>query len=113
MEPDEILSGLDKESVGRRLAIARAALSLQPSQLADFMGWGRTSLSNWEAGTNYAPIERMAAFAKIYGVTLDFIYRGETGALPVSLHNRIVAVINRDRARLAAGKKPRVLDPTD
>lgn len=68
--------------IGDRLARTRKALELTQEQLADELGVSRGALGNWEQGTRLPDPAAMMRFANRYGVSMDWIYRGDPSSLP-------------------------------
>lgn len=65
---------------GERLLAYRKAHGLTQEQLAEKVFVTRQAVSKWERGESLPDLEVLVALAEIYGVTLDEIVRGESGA---------------------------------
>jgi transcriptional regulator with XRE-family HTH domain len=85
---------IDPKDVARRLRALMAHLDMQRVQdLAASIGAERSAVSNWLNGYNLPPVALMAKIISIEpGITLDWLYRGEAGALPVKLAIRLGAL---------------------
>lgn len=76
--------------IGARLAALREALSqLTQKEWAVKHGFNTTQYNNWETGARRIPVENAEKLADVYGVTLDFIYRGRRDGLPETLRNSL------------------------
>lgn len=58
---------------GKRLKELRKGKKLTQSDVAKLMNISTTSVVNYEAGTRKIPLEYLLAFARFYGVTIDFL----------------------------------------
>ncbi|WP_072295489.1 helix-turn-helix domain-containing protein [Paracoccus sp. SM22M-07] len=77
--------------VAPRITALREALSLDKAQFADSIEYDRSTLTKVEAGKaglDLAVGERIAA---LYGVGLDYIYRGDLSDLPSDLRPRVLS----------------------
>ena len=97
----------DWAQIGARLRLVRLAMELNQPMIAERLGAGVTmqSWNNWERGRNEIPRRVAVKLCLLSGVDLDFIYRGEMGALSPSLAARIQAHIGRPPKRI---RTPRV-----
>jgi transcriptional regulator with XRE-family HTH domain len=71
-------------------------MGLSPAQLAERLGVGRTTYSNWEmerpTKPNFPAEEAMAELcAQLPGLTLDYIYLGKVDTLRTELAIRVLA----------------------
>lgn len=74
--------------IGERLSALRRGLSdLNQKDWAAKHGFPQTRYNNWETGNRRIPVEEAERLCAIYGLTLDFIYRGRRDGLPDSLRN--------------------------
>lgn len=63
------------------------------NELADFLGAARNQVSNWLNGYNFPPVHYMDVLCqKRPGLTLDWIYRGQAGAVPRDLAIKLEAL---------------------
>ena len=76
-------------ATGARIALVRHALGLSQEALAAQLAIGRSAVANWEKGTREADVGRMTRLCELYGVTLDYIYRGSLVGLPHELYRAI------------------------
>ena len=82
MEPNVFSDNL------RRLRLEK---SLTQEQLAEMLGVSAQSVSRWECGNTLPDVLLLPEIAKIYGVTVDDLYREEVSAYP-SYAQRLLAV---------------------
>lgn len=68
--------------IGRRLTAIREGFSdLTQRAWAEKHGFQPTQWNNWEKGTRRIPVESAERLCQVYGLTLDFIYRGRRDGL--------------------------------
>ena len=83
------------KSMGIRIAATRLALGLaRPVKMRKAIGRpgrpvGANTYSQWEAGTRRPNLEDMMRLCDRFGVTLDWIYRGNMATLPQTLIAKI------------------------
>lgn len=66
------------ETMGRRLAAARALRGLSQSEAAEMAGFAQPYLSRLEADKAISPpLNTVAKLAEIYGVSIDYLVGGE------------------------------------
>ena len=83
--------------VAPRIFAIREHLGLPKAQFADAIGVDRSSLTKIEkgsAGLDIAVAERISA---LYGVGLDFIYRGDLDDLPIDWRPSILSLMHGHR----------------
>jgi transcriptional regulator with XRE-family HTH domain len=68
--------------IGRRLEAIRKAFSqLSQAAWAGKHGFQSTQYNNWERGTRRIPVDEAQRLCEVYGLTLDFVYRGRRDGL--------------------------------
>lgn len=68
--------------IGNRLAAVRQSFSeLNKKDWAEKNGFNTTQYGNWETGLRRIPVESAEKLCNLYGLTLDFIYRGRRDGL--------------------------------
>lgn len=72
----------DPAVIGERLVRARLALGLTQSELADAAGIGRNTYNQWERGKGRPGLGEALKLCDKFGLTLDWIYRGDPSGLP-------------------------------
>ena len=65
----------------RLLAIRRAFSDLSQKDWAARHGFSATRYNNWETGIRRIPVDEAVVLADLYGLDLDFIYRGRRSGL--------------------------------
>jgi transcriptional regulator with XRE-family HTH domain len=80
----------DLPAIGQRLAALRQALGFtNASAFARLVGLSVTTLQNYEAGIRRPDVGNAILICRATGVTLDWIYQGLTGGLPVHIASRL------------------------
>ncbi len=68
--------------IGARLVGVRLAFSdMSQKAWAEKHNFNKTQYNNWEKGTRRIPVECAEKLCSLYGLTLDFIYRGRRDGL--------------------------------
>lgn len=65
----------------RLLAIREGYSELSQKDWAAKHGFSKTQYNNWENGTRRIPVESAERLCDLYGLTLDFVYRGRRDGL--------------------------------
>jgi len=74
--------------VGHRLAALREGFSqMSQKAWAEKHGFNPTQYNNWERGVRRIPVDDAERLCSLYGVTLDFIYRGRRDGLSETSRN--------------------------
>lgn len=60
-----------------KLKAARSAAALTQEAVAEALGVSRQTVSNWETGRTYPDILSVVRMSDLYGVSLDFLLKGE------------------------------------
>lgn len=84
--------------IGRRLRASREALGLPQKALYKPLRVGKSTWSMWEIGDRLPDPLAMARFCNTHGVSLDWIYRGDTSGLPSELRRLILFHFSREDA---------------
>ncbi len=80
-----------KQEVGRRLALWRDVVRGQNQvDFAVEIGLPQPRLSNWETGLRLVDLAIACDLADRFGLTLDYLYRGQTGTLPHDQAQRLL-----------------------
>ena len=80
-----------KLHLGKNIRENRRRMGLTQEQLADRLGVAFQSVSRWENGTTYPDMEKLPEIARLYGVTVDDLYREEIRAY-ANYAQRLVSV---------------------
>jgi transcriptional regulator with XRE-family HTH domain len=84
------------EAVGKRLELTREALGFATQR--EFYApirRGASSSSMWESGERYPSIQNALLLCLEYGLTLDWIFRGDISSLPHKTALKIKAEMTR------------------
>jgi transcriptional regulator with XRE-family HTH domain len=73
------------QEVGNRIKAAREALGLSQKDIYDALGVGASTWHNWESGKRAPDPFVMANLQILHGITLDWIYVGDSKGLPESI----------------------------
>ena len=107
------LTDTSSEYVAKRLQLFRKSLGLRQVDLARELGWSQQKWGQWEKGRRIPNIPDMIELAERYGVTLDYVYRGDMSRLPEWMSKKIrklaaadplIGPAPRSRRSLAAGE---------
>ena len=83
------------ETIGKRLLATRLALGVESQiEFAAMAGISPQALNNYERGRSRPSLEIALALCDRFGLTLDWIYRGDAGGLP----HRLVRELQRNGA---------------
>jgi len=65
-------------TIEERIQALRKEKGLSQEQFADTLGVSRQAVSKWEMGQSMPEIEKLIAMSQLFGVTIDYILKGET-----------------------------------
>ena len=82
---------MNSENFSRNLRRLRLAKGMTQEQLAGVLGISVQSVSRWECGNTMPDVMLLPQIARLYGVTVDDLYREEATAYP-SYAQRLLAV---------------------
>ena len=77
-------------AIGARLRSFRDILGLTQHTFARRAGLTQQALAQYESGKRRPTVEIAAAFCDTYGLTLDYIYRGDVRGLPRELLREVL-----------------------
>lgn len=89
MDPNDV--GDHAVDVARRLKSVRTALGVTQADFSEAAGIGRTAYNQYETGTRLLTLAAAMRICERYGVTLDWLYRGDPSGLPHRLFESIRA----------------------
>lgn len=76
--------------IGARLLWLRKAFSEDTQKAwAERHGFNPTQLNNWEKGNRRIPVDAAERLCDLYGLTLDFVYRGKVSGLSADTLKRL------------------------
>lgn len=77
------------QSIGHRLALTRQVFGYQQNEFCERAGIATNTYNQYEKGRRRPSIDHALALVDAYGLTLDWIYRGD----PSGLHHRTAEAI--------------------
>lgn len=80
-----------KVEVGDRLARARDALGLTQAEVARAVGVTQGAWGNYERGIRLPDPQAIAKLADLYGVSFDWVFRGNVLGMPAELAAKLLA----------------------
>ena len=86
---NELETEMSPRRVARRVIALRKALQLSKSEFDDRVGIDRSSFSKIEQGEKPLKVSMGFSICEHFGVTLDYIYRGQIHQLPEPLAAKI------------------------
>lgn len=84
-----------QKQIGKRLEIGLKVLGRRQADVARFLGMSPQRLNNYVKGTRPLDMELAVQICDEYGLTLDYLYRGESRTLPFDLHNEVQRFMGR------------------
>ena len=75
------------KAIGERLEALRLAFSINQSEFAARAGIAQNTYNQYAKGKNLPRLDFAERICDEYGVTLDWIYRGDQSGLPVHIAN--------------------------
>lgn len=80
---------------GRRLRAARKALGLTQAQAAEDLHTSNNNLSMWESGHRGIDPYKASRFVERYGLTLDWLFRGDPSGVRNDLAPRLLIELGK------------------
>lgn len=80
-------------SIGNTIAKLRKKNNLTQWQLAEKLGITDKAVSKWEKGGGYPDITMLPLLAEVFGVSVDYLFKGETRGIAVA-GNILVDIVN-------------------
>ncbi len=77
-------------AIGQRIADTRKALELRPVDVCRDLDIRANAYSQWESGTRRPNLDDMFRFARLYHVTLDWIYLGNPSGMTHHIAQKIL-----------------------
>ena len=95
-----LTGNIDRKLVGQRIEAAREALGIKErAELADAIGVDRSAYTKIADGKRLLPPDAADRACSLYGLTMEFIYRGRVESIPdAKLRSSIFAILNSRRA---------------
>lgn len=80
------------EDVGRRLRWSREIVAESQADVCRLLGLEDTTTWNkWEKGTRYPDVAVMARYCDLFGLTMDYLYRGRLKGIREDVQLRLAA----------------------
>lgn len=79
-----------RDAIAERLRVTREAMGLRPRDIAAATGIRPNAYVQYESGYRRPNLEDMIRYAEVYGVPLDWIYRGDPSSLPFRIANIVL-----------------------
>lgn len=90
-DPDD--TGDHAQDVARRLRLVRRALNIEDQrEFGEAANLEQSLYNRFETGRRLLTPQAAMKLCERYGLTLDYLYRGEPSGLPYKLHNDIRAM---------------------
>lgn len=102
---------LDKD-IARRLTLSRLALGMSQGDFAAQAGLSQSNYSQYERLWRSLSIRSAMKLCTAYGLTLDWLYRGDPSGLSIRLNAAINAVTSEHATRIMAELDAASSDPT-
>lgn len=83
--------------VGPRVTAVREALDMTKAEFADTIGLDRSTLTKVEKGVAGLDIAVGVTIAALFGIGLDFLYRGDLSDLPSSIRQKVLGHLVKRR----------------
>jgi transcriptional regulator with XRE-family HTH domain len=99
-----------KDEIARRLRMTRAAFALTQREFAAKAGITASAYNRYERAKRFIALDQALKLRAAYGLTLDWIYCGETAGLPIHLLAACDSACRRDQRR--ATNQPPPAPPT-
>lgn len=86
--------------VGARIRAIRRFADWSQRDLGKFLDIDRELVSRWENGKSYPSLAVSAQLCQRFGLTLDFIFLGDRGALPFSVAEKLLPLVEDEIQKL-------------
>lgn len=93
IDPDD--TGVLPQDVARRLGLAREALGLDQQDFGVRAGLSQPQYNQFEKGKRLLTLQSALKLCAHYGLTLDYLYRGDPSGLPYRLGSTILEIRKR------------------
>lgn len=91
-----------KQNVARRLTLLRDVLELNQTEFGEQIGVSQSRYSMWETADRLLPPDIAIKICETFGVTTDWLYRGDPNAMPMDLWKKIRVLQSAESARSAS-----------
>jgi transcriptional regulator with XRE-family HTH domain len=98
------LYGMNPIDFGKRFVrLRRARGFISRGQCASYLGIEKPTMARWERGETYPDHRRFPVLCRDLCCTLDFLFFGDTTAMPASTMRLLAALDEQDEAQAASG----------
>jgi transcriptional regulator with XRE-family HTH domain len=91
--------------IGNRLKAFRLTTGLSQKEFAEAAGIRDTTYNQYERGLSQPKVENARALRETYGLSLDWIYEGDTKAMP----HHVILKLNQQKKELKKSQQRRLL----
>ena len=84
---------MDKQNLGNMIKKLRLKASLTQAELALKLNISDKTISKWESGLGYPDITQLPALSEIFGVSIDYLLKGNSKGITIA-GNIIVDIVN-------------------
>lgn len=77
------------KTIGKRLVVTVEALDMKPAELCRQIGVAPNRWSQYARGDRRITLDVAVKLCERYGLTLDWLYRGDASSLPQRLHQKL------------------------
>jgi transcriptional regulator with XRE-family HTH domain len=88
-------NSLSAAVIGERLRLTREALRLNQREFCERTGLKTSAYNKYEKGVKRPSVDAAIVLCEYYGLTLEWIFRGDQSRLPNDLVNGIAALRRR------------------
>lgn len=92
METMEMFEGTGLAAIGRRLELTRQVLGLQQNEFCGRAKIASNTYNQYERGKKHPSVANALKLCDTYGLTLDWIFRGDPSALRYSMADALKAL---------------------
>ena len=87
-----------RKATALRVKITRQALELRQVDICNATGITPSQYSNYEAGVSRPNIEDAIRYSETFGISLDWIYKGDPAKLPLDVGDRVRQIVKNSKA---------------
>lgn len=77
------------QAIGARIRHIRRVFNLTQKQAGEICGTGHSTIGNWELGLQKPTIAQAQRLGDRLGLTLDYIFLGRLGSVPLDIAQRL------------------------
>lgn len=84
---------MNAKTFGQTLVKLRKKKGITQNELADILNISDKTVSKWETGCGYPEITQLPMLADVFGVSIDFLFKGDTKGIAIA-GNILVDIVN-------------------